>query len=158
DWVGGNNGGYHTALLGVNGINGGDPDTAAGFGSLAGAFANSYVGDINPNLSFATNVPQKGSFSVECWVLAGAQSADAGIVTKGFNGSEQFSLDCGANNPLHAFRWNVRDTNGTAHPVNSSFVPDNIWHHLVGVCEETNGVVRLYVDARQIGTAVITNG
>ncbi len=40
----------------------------------------------------------------------------------------------------------MRDNGGGAHLANSTVMPNNQWHHLVGVCDEANGFVVLYVD------------
>jgi hypothetical protein len=62
-------------------------------------------------------------------------------------------LDCGAGN--HAFRFFVRDVNGNTYLVNSSVTPGSVWHHLVGVCDEANGYVYLYVDGTNVGQTAV---
>lgn len=100
------------------------------------------------NLALDFSTPGNAAFSVEAWVNGGAQTSDAGLVTKGYgSGGEQFNLDCGG--PGRAFRFFVRDGNGNARLATSSITPNNQWHHLVGVCDQVNGVVRLYVDGVQ---------
>jgi hypothetical protein len=37
-------------------------------------------------------------------------------------------------------------------------MPDGNWHHLAGVCDESNGVVHLYVDGRDNADATISPG
>lgn len=140
DYLAGNNGTYTTkVLLGQPGDKLLDTHAAARFGSLA--TSNSCVTNIA--VDFATS--GNAAFSVEAWVNGGAQTSDAGLVTKGYgSGGEQFNLDCGGGG--HAFRFFVRDAGGSAHLATSTIVPDNRWHHLVGVCDETNGFVYLYVD------------
>ena len=94
-------------------------------------------------------------FSVEAWVNGGSQTTDAGLVTKGYgSGGEQFNLDCGGDS--HAFRFFVRDAGGGAHLATSSVVPNNQWHHLVGICDEANGYVRLFVDGTNVAQTTIT--
>ena len=142
DYVMGNNGTYTpTALLGQPGNKLIDPHPVARFGSLA--VTNSCVTNISA-LNFATS--GNAVFSIEAWVNGGAQTTDAGIVTKGYgSGGEQFNLDCGGTG--HAFRFFVRDTGGTVHLASSTVTPNNQWHHLVGICDSANGYVRLYVDS-----------
>lgn len=153
DYVANNNGVYNNALLGQTGNKLIDPHTAVRFGSVAAS--NSCVTNIA--LDFATT--GSATFTVEAWVNGGPQTSDAGLVTKGYgNGGEQFNLDCGGGG--HAFRFFVRDGNGNARLATSSITPNNQWHHLVGVCDQVNGFVRLYVDGVQAaqGTLVPNTG
>lgn len=151
DYVGGFDGVYTNVALGRPGYSVTDSNTAAGF---AAATTPSYVGAIN-GIDFASpsTVP---SFTVEAWVNGGAQSGDAGIITKGTGaGGEQFNLDTGNGG---AFRFFVRDAGGGAHLVNSSFRPDGLWHHLVMVCDGSLGVLTLYVDGQPNAQATIAGG
>jgi hypothetical protein len=177
DYLGGINGIYTNTSLGQPGYNAQtDPlETSAQFGftsftdSDAGQIAGGIIGT-NVGAGFTTNLVfgidygaatnRSMAFSVSAWVNGGVQTADAGIVTKGYGGAEQFTLDTGADggNPNHAFRWFVRDANGATHLATSSIAPDNNWHHLVGVCDEPNGVVTLYVDGVKVGNAAVTPG
>jgi hypothetical protein len=140
DSIAGNNGAYTPkVLLGQPGDNLVDTHPAARFGFLA--TTNSCVTNIT--VDFATT--GNAAFSVEAWVKGGAQTTDAGLITKGYGaGGEQFNLDCGGGS--HAFRFFVRDASGATHGAVSGVVPDNQWHHLVGVCDQLNGHVYLYVD------------
>lgn len=150
DYVMGNNGTYTpTVQLGQPGNKLIDPHPVARFGSLA--ITNSCVTNISA-LNFATS--GNAAFSIEAWVNGGTQTTDAGIVTKGYgSGGEQFNLDCGGTG--HAFRFFVRDTGGTVHLASSTVVPNNQWHHLVGVCDSANGYVRLYVDSTNATSGTI---
>lgn len=150
DYVGGHNGTYTaTVLLGQAGNSVLDAHKAAGFGSLA--VSNSCVTNIAVDFGTSGN----GEFSVEAWVYGGTQSSDAGIVTKGYgSGGEQFNLDCGGSS--HAFRFFFRDASGSAHLATSSVVPNSQWHHLVGVCDEANGNVYLYVDVTNVAQGTLT--
>jgi hypothetical protein len=139
DFAGGNDGIYTNVALGLAGYNPLDADTAAGFGSLSAS--DSYVGGIPIDFSTSSNA----AFSVEAWVNGAAQNGDNGIVTKGSGlGGEQFDLDTGSGN--QAFRFFVRDSSGGAHLANGAIAPDGKWHHLVGVCDQVQGFVILYVD------------
>jgi predicted alpha-1,6-mannanase (GH76 family) len=150
DYLAGNNGSYTpTVLLGQPGDNLLDTHKAARFGFLAAV--NSCVTNIAMDFGTGGNA----AFSVEAWVNGGSQTSDAGLVTKGYgNGGEQFNLDCGGGN--HAFRFFVRDAAGDAHLATSSVVPNNQWHHLVGICDEADGFVRLYVDGVNVAQGTIT--
>jgi hypothetical protein len=152
DYVAGSNGTYTAkVLLGQPGNKLLDTHNAARFGYLAAS--NSCVTNIPVDFATAGNA----TFSMEAWVNGGTQTTDAGLVTKGYgNGGEQFNLDCGGGS--HAFRFFVRDAGGNAHLATSTVVPNNQWHHLVGVCDEINGHVYLYVDGTNAAqTAIGTN-
>src|SRR5204863_9736466 len=58
------------------------------------------------------------------------------------------------------FRFIVRDASGAAHVVNGTVGPSSglIWHHVIGVCDEVNGHVYLYIDGALNGSATITPG
>jgi hypothetical protein len=155
DYVGGNHGVYTNALLGQPGPKFIDAHPAVVFGALA--TSNSYVGGIPIDFSTTGNA----EFSVEAWVAAGPQTSDAGIITKGYSGGgEQFTLDTGSDsgNPGHAFRFFVRNQSGTPYRASSSIAPDGKWHHLVGVCDQSNGVVKLYIDGVTNATGAIPSG
>jgi hypothetical protein len=149
DYIGSDNGTYTPkVLLGQVGDNLVDTHKAATFGSLLSS--NSCA----TNLLVDFGTTGNATFSVEAWVKAGTQTTDAGIITKGYgSGGEQFNLDCGAGN--HAFRFFVRDVNGNTYLVNSSVTPGSVWHHLVGVCDEANGYVYLYVDGTNVGQTAV---
>jgi len=151
DYLGTNNGTYTNVLLNQTGNNLIDTHKSARFGQLASA--NSFVGNIP--IDFAT--PGNAAFSVEAWVNSGAQSTDCGLITKGTGaGGEQFNLDCGA--ASHAFRFFVRDANGGVHLANGTLGPNGTWRHLVGVCDEANGRVVLYVNGVSNASGTITAG
>ncbi len=150
DYVTGNNGTYTPGvLLGQPGNKLLDTHTSARFGFLSAS--NSCVTNIAINFVASGNA----AFSVEAWVKGGTQITDAGLVTKGYgSGGEQFNMDCGGSG--HAFRFFVRDGSGSARVAASSVVPDNQWHHLIGVCDQANGFIRLYVDGVTAAQQTIT--
>ncbi len=164
DYWRGNNGYYTNTTLAGTGYNPNEPaETSALFGTLA--IADSDVFGIPTNVDFSAANGSSRTFSVECWVKGIQQFNDAGIVTKGYGGAEQFDLDCGSDtitalNPTaHSFRWLVRNSAGAAFGVSSSINPaDGAWHHLVGVCDEANGYLALYIDGLLMGTSTITPG
>ena len=143
DIAGSYNGGFTNVLLGQPGyISAADPtERAVAFGSSAGQSADSYVGGIPLDVASAGNT----NFSVEAWVNGSGEASGAGIVGKGTGaGGEEFFLDCGGTST--AFRFFIRNALGTAYNASGTVVPDGNWHHLVGVCDEVNGHVYLYVD------------
>jgi hypothetical protein len=161
DYVGGNDGIYTNTQLGGVGYTVPsyapvtDPSaTPAAFGALSAVDSDAFnVAGID--FSGPTNTSH--NFSIEAWVNGFPQTSDAGIVTKGYGGGgEQFSLDTGSGS--HAFRFFVRDAGGATHIVTSTIQPGSTWHHLVGVCDQSDGVVTLYIDGQAIGTAAITPG
>jgi hypothetical protein len=159
DFVGGHNGYYTNTLVGVNGYRPAlDPDTAVTFGSVSAS--DSHVAGI-PGLDFGAASNVNSSFSVECWVLGGSQTTDCGLLSRGAgNAGEQFDLDCGAPG-THAFRFFVRgaNSNNLGNAVGTIGPDPNTWHHVVGVCDEANGRLLLYVDGVLNGVgAVQTNG
>ena len=159
DYWGANNGIYSNADLGMQGYNTNtDPsETSVQFG--IDSFSNSYAYGIG-GIDFSAPVSNTVTFSVEAWVNGFAQAKDAGLVSKGYGGGEQFDLDTGSDGgtPSHAFRFFVRDASGNVHSANSSMAPDGVWHHLVGVCDEANSNVTLYVDGAVAGSTAISPG
>lgn len=150
DSAGGLNATYTNALLGQPGYSANDPtETSALFGQATGYSVDSFAGYVSSFLNFGAPAGSSSTFSVEAWANGGfGQNLDAGIVTLGYgNGGEQFDLDTGASDPSHNLRFIVRDAAGSAHVVNGTVGPhDGNWHHLVGVCDQANGSIKLYVD------------
>jgi len=166
DYLGGNNGIFTNTDLGQLGYNAGtDPTTTSarfGFDSLVDGDAYGING-----VDFSAPAGSNAAFTVEAWVNGYSQSKDAGIVSKGYgNGGEQFDLDVGSHvvingQTTHNFRFLVRDASGATHSVNSTIAPDagaQVWHHLVGVCDELHSNVTLYIDGAVAGTASISSG
>jgi hypothetical protein len=154
DSWGGHDGQYTNAILGVSGYNTNDPDFAVAVGVLNGT--DSYVGNIQ-GIDFST-FANNATFSIEAWVNGGTQIAGAGIVTYGYgSGGEQFNLDTGSGG-AHAFRFSVRDANNFAHNANGNIAPNSTWQHVVGVCDESHGVMYLYVNGVQNAVTNISNG
>jgi hypothetical protein len=167
DYAGGNDGLYTNCSLDNLGYNPiADPsDSSAQFG-----FADDLGNDFGDSLAFgiaginfgATNTSV--NFTVETWVSGYPQTSDAGIITLGYSGAEQFDLDAGSSstNVTHGFRFLIRDASGSTHAVNSATNASSIngvegaWHHLVGVVDEiTNHNMVFYVDGAPVGTASV---
>ena len=163
DYIGGNNGTYTNAYLDYASpyhVNS-DPTegNAPGFGILT--TNNSYVGLVPTNINFAAPTNVNAEFSVECWLQEYLVYDDNGVISLGYgNGGEEFALDCGGNDPAHDLRFYVRDAGGTSEGAVSTFAPtsDGAWHHVVGVCDEANAHVYLYIDGTNAGTATIPAG
>jgi hypothetical protein len=153
DYWGANNGIYTNTTVGQPGYNQvTDPGTtSAEFGISSFADGDAFhIGGIDFGATNGVNA----AFSIEAWVNGYTQTHDASIVSKGYgNGGEEFCLDIHNN----AFRFFVRNAAGVAPNATSTIAPGTQWHHLVGVCDEANGVVNLYVDGALAATAAIAS-
>jgi hypothetical protein len=130
---------------------------------------NSLVNGIN-DVDFGRAASSPGAtFSVEAWAFGGNQSVDAAVVAKGYNGilnpgigtgTEQYAIDVSGGNP-RKFRFLVRDASGQGYQAQSLVTPYDAttlqptWHHVVGVCDQPNGKVSIYVDGLLAGSAAI---
>ncbi|HEY1787679.1 MAG TPA: hypothetical protein VGJ73_05960 [Verrucomicrobiae bacterium] len=163
DYISGNNGIYTNTELaqtpGYNSVT--DPtETAALFGP-DGSPASCDANSIGTNVDFSG--PSNAEFSVSVWANGGFQNggtepAPGGIVAKGYFNAEEFTLDDGASGG--DARFEVRNAAGTAFNANSTVQlgGNNTWVHLVGVCDESNGVVNLYINGILEGSASIPPG
>ncbi|MGD0260191.1 MAG: LamG-like jellyroll fold domain-containing protein [Verrucomicrobiota bacterium] len=162
DYVGGHNGTYYQAVTGLGGFSPSDPsETSTGFGmndvfNYSVVVENDLSGSGIPNIDFS----QQGinpHFSVEAWVNAPpGEPNSAGIVAKGYGGGgEQFCLDIYSSQ----FRFFVHDSTGrTPGAYSGAIVPDGNWHHLVGVCDEGNSLLSLYVDGALTEATTMVTG
>lgn len=159
DYWGGNNGIYTNTYLGQSGYNSAtDPTTtSAQFGYYATSDSGA-LGIAGVDFSSPTNTSR--AFSVAAWVNGGSsQISGAGLVTKGYgNGGEQFNLDVSGSGTTRGFRFFVRDAAGATHGYTSTVNLDGTWHHVVGVCDQPNGAVSLYIDGVLAGQGSITPG
>lgn len=153
DYVGGNDGLYTNVNLGNQGYSSSDTsDTSVLFGN---DLTPSDVYSIGTNVDFSTPSGNNAEFSIEAWVNLQFDSG-GGIVTKGYGGGEEASLDMGA--PGDAFRFLVRNAAGVTNVANSAIVPNlNSWYHVVGVCDQANGVVSIYVDGVLAGSTNVAS-
>jgi hypothetical protein len=167
DYVGGNNAVYTNVLLGdpgytfLNAVNSDPTETAALFGYYNAPNANSYAGNVPSYLNFGTPNGGNAVFSVEAWITQYAYNAVGDcIVALGYgNGGEQFDLDTG-NTATGYLRFSVRNAAGTSYGASSTkaIESDGLWHHVVGVCDEANGHVYLYLDGTLIASNAIPAG
>lgn len=165
DYAGGNDGVYSNVVLAQSGYNPiTDPaETSTLFGTYASA--NSAANQIQ-NLDFSEPLGGNGEFTVTAWVngYGYAQALNAGIVTKGYFYGEEMVLDEGVS-PSADFRFSVRNVWGTDYSANSSINAANLnattgngWHFLVGVCDEADSNVLIYVDGALAGQVDIPPG
>lgn len=181
DYAGGNNGIYSNVVLNATGVPYGPPltntDGDAAFGSLG--TSDSFAAFIPIDFSLAPSnspaQPGNAEFSVEAWVNGNAGQHNGGFVTKGFgqgsqNASagffEQFSLQ---NSVLGTsgsrIEFDVTDASGNESVAGTGAgTLNSAWHHVVGVCDQANGHIYLYVDGQLVnlssgfGTGLITPG
>jgi hypothetical protein len=165
DYLGARNGVYTNAVLAQSGYAQGlasqygytpatDPETCALFGNFASpdSDANSIYG-----VDFSAPSGSNVTFSVEAWVNGTGSAANAGIASKGYFYNEEFCLDTGA--PNTCYRLSIRSADGTRYDASSTIGSgDNLWHHLVGVCDQPNSAVKLYIDGILAGSVSIATG
>jgi hypothetical protein len=151
DYVGGNNGLYTNAIFGYATYTNTDSTAASVRFNYAGTPSDVFAVQ---GIDYSNKV--NATFTVQGWVNGvTAQPSGAPIIAKGYNGGEQFALDITGNK----FRFLVRNAAGTASSVTAPTGLDNNWHFIVGVCDEVNGAVTLYVDGLQAAaSASITPG
>ncbi|HEV2454349.1 MAG TPA: LamG domain-containing protein, partial [Verrucomicrobiae bacterium] len=157
DYQSGNNGVYTNMDLGQTGYDPSEPaETAALFGTFSAQY--SYDGRIH-GVDFAAVSGSNAEFSVEAWAEGFADNAGSPVVTEGtFNSNEEFGLGS-STNVTTLYQFYVRAANGTLYKAVSSIpVNDFTWHHLVGVCDQANGIVKLYVDGQLAATTKIPSG
>jgi hypothetical protein len=169
DFMSGNNGfytntalaqpGYYVNASGINITN--DPtETSAQFGpydSTTGCDANS----IGTNVDFSAF--SNAEFTVSIWANGGYQYSstepvNGGILVKGYYGTEEYGLDCGGSGGTA--RFFIRTAANTVVGASSTFQlgGNNSWHHLVGVCDESNGVLNLYIDGLLTAQTAVAKG
>jgi hypothetical protein len=146
DYIGGFDGTYFLATLGLPGYSVIDPDTAAGFGAV-----NNYVGNINGT---AITFPGTNStFTLEAWVNGpDGQGDESTIIAKG-NGSsgttatEQFALDVAGGK----FRFFTRGGGNSFFEADASVGPNGTWQHVVCVYDSPGGQMTIYVNGEVVG-------
>jgi len=161
DNAGGYNGVYTNTTLAQQGYNVfSDPGNFAPFFGLVPQQSptNNLVHNVPTLLNFGTTNGGNAEFSVEAWINEVLyQNGGNCIVGLGSGGGgEQFVLDSGAGGDLRFF---VRNAAGNTSGATSAFAAaDSHWHHVVGVCDEAGGTVKLYMDGQLLATGAITPG
>ncbi len=156
DYGSGDNGLYTNVFLGNPSYSPGtDPtETSAQVGIVSSTDGGAFgIQGIN----FAAPTNTSVTFSVGAWVNGfTTQTANNGIIAKGYGGAEQFVLDVTGGQ----YRFFVRDAAGSLHSAVATTGPTNdaTWHHVVGVCDEVNGNVSIYVDGLPRGSGAIVAG
>lgn len=155
DYESGNDGLYTNVVLDQQGYNSAEPsETSVQFGN--GGIDNSYAGAIE-GLDFATPQGSNGEFSVNAWVNCGAADPGAAIISQGnFGTSDAFLLGADTNSTDRKFWFYVRSANGNVYRADTSIsADDGNWHNLVGVCDEVNSNVSLYIDGKLVSSILI---
>jgi hypothetical protein len=162
DYVGGNNGFYTNVSLGGPGYTSRfnpntDPnETAADFAGIT--TNNSYLGWIPSLVNFGAAANSSQAFSIEAWINASQSPDNAGIVSLGYGGAEQFCLDLGAT-AANDLRFFVRNAAGEEFSATSDITGNSgNWMHVFGVCDQPHGVVTLYVDGQMAATNPVPSG
>jgi hypothetical protein len=172
DFMSGNNGFYTNVLLAQSGYyvlaNGidvtNDPNQSSVGLAPAIVSTGSDANSIGTNIDFSGT--PNGEFSISIWAnggktsqgygVAGAEPVNGGIFVKGYYGTEEYGLDDGGSGG--AVRFFVR--NGVSTVISASSTLQlggtNSWHHLVGVCDESNGVINLFVDGLLTAQSTLT--
>ena len=117
---------------------------------------------VGTNVDFSAS--SNAEFTVSVWANGGFQGTigsepgNSGLVAKGGYGTEEFALDDGA--PGACARFMVRNASGALSSAGSTLQlgGNDTWYHLVGVCDESNGVVSFYVNGLLAGQATIPKG
>ncbi|HEY1787681.1 MAG TPA: LamG-like jellyroll fold domain-containing protein, partial [Verrucomicrobiae bacterium] len=170
DFMSGNNGIYTNAALaqtpgyfvvsnGVDVVT--DPnETATYFGPPLPVPGGAFSVGTNVDFSTFTNA----EFTVSVWANGGylgdsyTEPVNGGLVAKGGFGTEEFALDDGGSGG--DVRFMVRNAAATLSGASSirNLSGDDNWHLLVGVCDESNGVVNLYIDGLLTAQTTIPKG
>ncbi len=163
DYQSANNGIYTNVYLGNGGYSPTtDPtETSAYFAYDAGN--GCFAGMIGTNIDFSSPSGGSSEFTVALWANGQGitQSGNAGIVTKGYFNGEELNLDNGG--PGNSLRFEVRDAAAGDHSATNQFNSfklgnDSNWHYIIGVCDQVNGNLLLYLDGRMIGKGSINAG
>ncbi|HTV41625.1 MAG TPA: LamG-like jellyroll fold domain-containing protein [Candidatus Sulfotelmatobacter sp.] len=158
DYVGGNDGIYTNVTLGNSpGYSSTDPETCVAFG-LNGLLPveNNFAGQIQ-NVNFSAPTGTTTNFTVEAWVNQyEPNNAASSILSEGvYNVNDTWSFDFDTSSS-HFYRFYVRTANGSVVTCTSALPADTgNWHHLVGVCDESDGVVNFYIDGRLATNATV---
>lgn len=165
DYVGGNYGIYTNVNLGQSGYTANNPvntDPNGTSGQFGQGGLTSYSGQI-PGVDFALTNGGNAEFTVEAWANCSSGGGTAGgapVITKGtYQVSDAFALGVDTNSGTQNYQFYVRNANGTVYKADSAIpAVDFAWHHLVGVCDEANSNLSLYIDGHLAASAYIPPG
>jgi Concanavalin A-like lectin/glucanases superfamily/Immunoglobulin I-set domain len=160
DYMGGNDGIYTNVNLGQSpGYSSTDPETAVLFGEagINGDYQDSLAAWIQ-GVDFAAPSGTTTNFTVETWVngYPASQSTGSALVSKGvYSLNDAFVFDYNSVGP-HYLRFYVRSASGTVYNcTQTNTAADGLWHHLVGVCDESDGLLNFYIDGNLASSSPI---
>ncbi len=160
DYNSGNNGVYTNVTLGQTGYDTSEPAETSIFVTASGN-QPSMVGQMG-NLDLAQTMSSgvNAEFTVEGWstcVSGNGATGGAPVVSQGTFGASSFFLGVDTNATTKHYQFYVRNAAGTLFSADDSVVSaqDQNWHYLVGVCDEANSNVSLYIDGRLAASAVV---
>ena len=142
DYASGNDAIYTNVYLDNSGYNPiTDPsDTSAEFG--LGIPNNSDAGLVGTNIDFSVPAGSNAEFTVSCWANWNVTNV-CSLVTKGYgNGGEELELAC---DDKGFVRFGMRTANGSYYSAEAPIGVGN-WFHVVGVCDEANTDLTVYVN------------
>jgi Concanavalin A-like lectin/glucanases superfamily/Immunoglobulin I-set domain len=100
------------------------------------------------------NFTNSQALSLTAWVKGpAAQINNAGIIAKGYGGSEQYALDINGG----SYRFYVRGANGTSVNAQSAVGPNGRWQLLVATFDASTGLLNLYVNGQLAASSVGPN-
>jgi hypothetical protein len=162
DYQSGNNGLYTNVYLSNFTLGTGySPDTdpaenSAEFGIYAGSACD--ANSIGTNIDFSGS--SNAEFTVAVWANGNStvQPANAGLVAKGYFNGEEFIIDEGSTTG-GALRFGGRAaaSPNTFYGANSTIKlgNDSNWHFVVGVCDEVNTNMSIYVDGQLAASVLV---
>lgn len=174
DFMSGNNGFYTNILLAqpgysvvANGVGITNDPTESSVGFAPAIFstgddANSIGTNIDfsasTNAEFSVSIWANGGHSAEGYGVNGTEPVNGGILVKGYFGTEEYGLDDGGSGGT--VRFFMRTAANVVESASSGFQlgGTNTWHHLVGVCDESNGVINLFIDGLLTAQTAVTKG
>jgi len=105
-----------------------------------------------PNTDGAFDFSSGLEFTLAAWVYGNpaSQGTDGGIITRGYGqGGEQYSMDMDGGH----FRFFVRNASDTPTIITTSIAPNGAWQHVCAVYKAADGLMKLYVNGVQAGSA-----
>jgi hypothetical protein len=125
-------------------------------------YTSSFAGNIGTNIDFSAPAGSNAEFTVSVWAngVSLAQSGNVGLVTKGYFNGEEFTIDEGSSVVADGLQFAVRSAAGVIYSANSAIklASDSNWHFVVGVCDEANSRLALYIDGNLAGSSTIPAG
>jgi len=140
-----------------------DPsEPSAQFGAYNGAAGSSYVNSIGgTNIDFSGN--SNAEYTVALWANGAAtggyaEAGNSGLFCKGYFNGEEACLDTDPH--TDNLRLTLRNAAGAQFNVVSTEALglDSNWHYIVGECDESNGLISLFVDGQLEGQTNIPSG